>query len=74
MSDEEAEKTFYEIGRDLTEEAIVINGLADTLSIMCGEYIFNASDLNHAQKIAWSYEALAKLAQSLADKLSEIAP
>lgn len=73
MSDEEVGKAFYDIGR-LTEEAIVINGLADTLSIMCGEYIFNASDLNHAQKIAWSYEALAKLAQSLADKLSEIAP
>ena len=62
-----------ELGVALHDEAIHITGLCETLCNMSLETI-SMEYFNDAQNLSWSYKCLAKLANELAEKLSDVAP
>lgn len=60
-------------GAELHDVALQLTGLCDSLCSLSNETI-GGGNFRDAQALAWSYECLAELANSLAKKLSELAP
>ncbi len=61
------------LGAGLYDKAVRLEGLAASLCLLSCETI-SCGNFRDAQQLAWSYECLAELANSLANELSDAAP